>query len=80
MYFSSTVEEEEEKKKKKVRTGIMPEARRAPGRREIVTGGNENVAGGAIKPEEELKREMERDRREEGSRKVAMAWRRRKEN
>lgn len=48
--------------------------------RGIVTGGNENVAGGAIKPEEELKREVERDRREEGSRKVAMAWRRRKEN
>ena len=45
-----------------------------------MTGGNENVAGGAIKPEEELKREVERDRREEGSRKVAMAWRRRKEN
>ena len=32
-----------------------------------MTGGNENVAGGAIKPEEELKREVERDqeRREE---------------
>lgn len=63
MYFSSTVEEEE-KKKKKVRTGIMPEARRAPGRREIVTGGNENVAGGTIKPEGELKRELEQDKKE----------------
>ena len=30
-----------------------------------MTGGNENVAGGAIKPEEELKREVERDRRDQ---------------
>ena len=63
MYFSSTVEEKE-----KVRTGRMPEpkaATRPSWTRGIVTAGNENVAGGAIKPEEELKREVERDRRDQ---------------